>query len=305
MKTPSWFLKKSLMAYLLLPTSVIYFFLSKIVYFFRLFSQKSSIRPVICIGNIWAGGVGKTPIVMEIAKRLKSPVVMRGYKKSKSVSDIGDEAKMIKKAGIKVYVGKRVDNIKKLNKQKTKAPIIMDDGFQNPTIKKDISILVFDEKMGFGNGFVLPAGPLREPRFAIKRADAIIVIKNKDQKARSEFNFYNKPVFYAANKTIMPKTNGRTVVFAGIGYPKKFFDAISPKAIEEKSFPDHYKYKKSDLNKLLLLGKKEKADVITTEKDWVRLSADMQKKIKFAKLETVIEPAFWNWLKGKTDEKRN
>jgi len=293
MKTPEWFLKKTPLAYLLLPVAVIYYFISKLVYIFRLFYQKSSKRPVICVGNILAGGVGKTPIVMEIAKHLKSPVVMRGYKKK---DDLGDEAKMLKKAGIDVYVGRRKDNINLLNKQKSKTPIVMDDGFQNPTIKKDISVLVFDENLGVGNGFLLPAGPLREPMFAIKRAGAVIIIRGKNSKFKIP---YKTPIFYADNINIMPDTNGRIIAFAGIGYPQKFFDKLVPKAIEVKSFPDHYHYKKSDLNKLFLLAKQEKAELVTTEKDWVRLPENIQKKIKFAKLETVIEPAFWNWLKEK------
>lgn len=296
--TPSWFLKKSECAYLLLPLSIVYYFVSKFVYFIRLFGQKKSKRPVICIGNIFAGGVGKTPIVMEVAQRLGGPVVMRGYKRDKKSDDIGDEAKMMKKAGIKVYVGNRKDNVTALNKQKDKSPIVMDDGFQNPTVKKDISILVFDEGIGFGNGFVLPAGPLREPKFAIKRADAVIVIKGKKRNPNFKIP-YDVPVFYAANQTTMPRNTGRVIAFAGIGYPQKFFDALEPLAVETRAFPDHHKYTKADLNQLFLLAKREQADLITTEKDWVKLPKDLQKKIKVAKLETFIEPNFWTWLNNK------
>lgn len=297
MKTPKWFLNKTPLAYVLLPMALFYYGISKVVYLYRLFQQKTSKRPVICIGNILAGGVGKTPLVMEIAKFTKSPVVMRGYKKDKESGDVGDEAKMLQNSGLKVYVGSRIKNIDFLNNQKSKAPIIMDDGFQNPTIKKSLSVLVFDESIGFGNGFLLPAGPLREPRFAIKRADAIIVIKTKGDK-KANMNFYNKPVFYATNKTIIP-TNKKFIAFAGIGYPDKFFNSLEIKPIETKDFPDHYQYKKSDLKELYSLADKFKADLVTTEKDWVRLSTVDQKKIKFAKLETTIEPAFWHWLKEK------
>ncbi|HNY25147.1 MAG TPA: tetraacyldisaccharide 4'-kinase [Alphaproteobacteria bacterium] len=299
MKTPEWFLRKNLWAYLLLPFAVVYYIASKIIYFYRLFWQKASKRPVICIGNILAGGVGKTPIVMEVAKFLNAPVVMRGYKKNNKNLQSGDEAKMLQKAGIDVYVGSRKKNIVLLNKQKSKTPIVMDDGFQNPTIKKDLSIIVFDENIGVGNGFVLPAGPLREPIFAIKRADAVIIIKSVKQKLKHKF--YGKPVFYATNKTILPKVKNKIIAFAGIGYPQKFFDSLSPRAEIVKKFPDHYNYKKSDLDKLFSLARKENADLVTTEKDWVRLPSDIQKKIKVAKLETTIEPAFWAWLKGKTN----
>lgn len=303
MKTPKWFLKKLPIAYLLLPVAVFYYIVSKVVYVFRLFYQKTSKRPVICIGNILAGGVGKTPIVAEIAKFLKSPVIMRGYKKDKNSDDIGDEAKMLQKAGINVYVGSRDKNIKLLNIQKSKTPIVMDDGFQNSTIKKDLSVLVFDENIGFGNGLLLPAGPLREPRSAVKRSDAVIIIKSNTDK-KLNLGGYHGPVFYATNKTIIP-TKKKFIAFAGIGYPQKFFNSLGTKPIETIGFPDHYQYKKSDLQKLYYLAKKSNAELITTEKDWVRLSSDDQKKIKFAKLETTIEPVFWNWLKEKTNEKRS
>ncbi|MBN1281981.1 MAG: tetraacyldisaccharide 4'-kinase [Alphaproteobacteria bacterium] len=303
MKTPKWFLEKSPTAYLLWPVGIIYYCFSKLVYFYRLFGQKSSKRPVICIGNILAGGVGKTPIVLEIAKYLKSPVVMRGYKKSGETAEVGDEAKMLTHAGIDVHVGSRKNSVKLLNNKKSKTPIVMDDGFQNPTVKKDLSILVFDENIGTGNGFLLPAGPLREPLFSIKRADAVIVIKGKNSVPNENYNRYGKPVFYAIKKNIMPKNNGRIIAFAGIGYPQKFFNEIIPRAIEEKSFPDHYQYNKSDLNNLLLLAKREQADLVTTEKDWVRIPLDFQKSIKVAKLETNIEPSFWQWLELKIKEK--
>lgn len=302
MKTPSWFLKKSVIAYLLLPLSLLYYFITKSVYFYRLFCQKSSKRPVICIGNIFAGGVGKTPIVMEIAKYLSAPVIMRGYKKIKNKNDIGDEAKMLQRAGITALVGNRLENIEFLNKEKSKTPIIMDDGFQNSSIKKDISILVFDEKLGFGNGFMLPAGPLREPSFAIKRADAIIIISSKNPNKNFKIN-YDLPVFYAKTRTILPKDTSRFIAFAGIAYPQKFFDALKPAAIETFSFPDHHNFSRKDLDKLFSAAKKHKSEILTTQKDWVRLPNVAVKKIKFARQEMIIEKDFYNWLSKKINDK--
>ena len=155
MKTPRWFLKKGLMAYLLCPLSLFYLIGSKLVFNLRKKREYVSRRPVICFGNILSGGVGKTPIVRQIAKFFDAPVVMRGYKKSKETCGLGDEAKMLSNDDILVHVGDRKSNLILLNKQKTNAPIVMDDGFQNSSIKKDISVLVFDESIGFGNGFLL------------------------------------------------------------------------------------------------------------------------------------------------------
>lgn len=251
-----------------------------------------------------AGGVGKTPVVSEVAKKLSAPVIMRGYKG-------GDEAKMLKKAGIEVYIGNRQNNIKKLSAISYQlSAIIMDDGFQNPTIKKALSILVFDEKIGVGNGFMLPAGPLREPLSAIRRADAVMIIRKRDEGRRmqaleSALKKYGKPIFYATSETIMPDTNKKIIAFAGIGYPQKFFDAVRPFPIETIAFPDHYQYTASDLKKLFARAEFLDAELLTTEKDWVRLPDFAARKIKVAKQKVLIEHAFWKWLKKKLNEERN
>lgn len=299
MKTPWWFLSKNLVAILLLPLSWVYSCVSKIVFFMRKKGAISSRRPVICVGNIFAGGVGKTPIVRAIANYFDAPVVMRGYKKNKKTGDVGDEAMMLSRGGLVVHVGDRKSNIVLLNKQSDEtSPIIMDDGLQNPTIKKDISIIVFDESLGFGNGFLLPAGPLRQPKSVLKNADAIIVIRNKNKKK----NFVlpeNVPVFYAKNQTVSPYDDDeKLVAFAGIGYPKKFFNALK-NVVAKRAFPDHYQYTQQDIEQLLSLAEKKKAKLITTEKDWVRLPVEIRDKIKYARLDTVLENNFYDWLKEK------
>lgn len=298
MKTPWWFLSKNPVSLLLCPVSWVYYIVGKIVYFVRAVRPMKSRRKIICIGNIFAGGVGKTPVVKTIAVRYNAPVVMRGYKKNTKDGDVGDEAKMLARAGLAVHVGDRKSNIVILNKQDDNTPIIMDDGLQNPTIKKDVSIMVFDEGLGYGNGFMLPAGPLRQPKKTARQADAIIVIKSKNPKK----NFVlpaDVPVFYAKNQTVSPyDKNERLVAFAGIGYPKKFFAALK-NVVAHRSFPDHYQYVKEDLEKLIMLADKKKAKLITTEKDWVRLPEQIRDTIKYARLETVIDYSFWIWLKEK------
>ena len=245
MRTPFWFLSKNPIALLLWPVLLFYYLGSKIVYMFKSIGAKSSRRPIVCIGNILAGGTGKTPIVMEIAKRYDAPVVLRGYKKSSETGDIGDEAKMMSDAGLAVHTGDRKSNIAILNKQKSDNIIVMDDGFQNPKIKKDISVLVFDSGVGFGNGFMLPAGPLREPKRAIKRADAVLIIRGAKQNPKFKIP-YDVPVFYADTKNINPyNANDKIIAFAGIGYPQKFFAAF--KTIKNKKFPDHHQYTEQDI----------------------------------------------------------
>ena len=299
MKTPWWFLSKNLMAFILVPVSWIYYLIGRIVFWVRGKNAISSRRPVICVGNIFAGGVGKTPIVRTIANYFDAPVVMRGYKKNKKTGDAGDEATMLSRGGLVVHVGDRKSNIVLLNKQlDDSSPIVMDDGLQNPTIKKDISIIVFDESLGFGNGLLLPAGPLRQPKSVLKNADAIIVIRNKNKKK----NFVlpeNVPVFYAKNQTVSPYDDDeKLVAFAGIGYPKKFFNALK-NVVAKRAFPDHYQYTQQDIEQLLSLAEKKKAKLITTEKDWVRLPVEIRDKIKYARLDTVLENNFYDWLKEK------
>ena len=298
MKTPWWFLHKTPLAFLLLPFAAIYYIASRIVYGWRRMFAYKSRRKVICIGGIFAGGVGKTPIVRVIANYLDVPVVMRGYKRTARTGYIGDEAMMLMNDNISVHIGDRKSNIMLLNRQKDNGPVVMDDGLQNPGIKKDISIMVFDESLGFGNGFLLPAGPLREPKSHIKNADAVIVIK-KD-KVRKNFKLPDGiPVFYAKNKNIIPyHKNKRLVAFAGIGYPKKFFNSLD-NVVAHRSFPDHYQYTDEDILKLHKIAKRKNADLVTTEKDWMRLSDDARNEIKCVKLETIIEDKFFVWLKEK------
>lgn len=302
MKTPKWFLKKGFVAYILSPLSLFYLMGSKTVFNIRKKREYVSRRPIICFGNILSGGVGKTPIVRNVAKFFDAPVVMRGYKKSEQTDCIGDEAKMLSSDNILVHVGNRKSNLILLNKQKSNTPIIMDDGFQNSSIKKDISVLVFDEAIGFGNGFLLPAGPLREKKSAINRADAIILIKRKN--IHPEFSLpTNIPLFYAKNTESCPyDKNTQVIAFAGIGYPEKFFENVPCKVVEKISFPDHYQYNDEDIKKLINKAKEKNAKLLTTEKDWVRLPDWAKKEIKFSALQTDIDSRFYDWLKGKINE---
>ncbi len=303
MKTPWWFLHKTPIAFLLVPVSWIYYGVSRMVYFMRGFRAYKSRRPVICVGNILAGGVGKTPIVRAIANLIGAPVVMRGYKKSAHTGNAGDEALMLARCGLQVHTGNRMAAIKLLNHQVDEdCPIVMDDGFQNPRIAKDISILVFDAGLGYGNGFLLPAGPLREPRRAAAKADAIIVIKNP--RAKKNFKLPDTvPVFYATNTTMSPYDDAeRVFAFAGIGYPKKFFRALGKSVVGRRSFPDHWQYTDEDIEKLFMAAEKKNAVLLTTEKDWVRLPEYARNKIKYARLDTTIENGFFDWLKEKIDD---
>lgn len=298
MKTPWWFLKQNPVAWLLIPISWVYYLVGRIVAMWRALFAIKSRRPIICVGNIFAGGVGKTPIVRAIANYFGAPVVMRGYKKSAKTGNIGDEATMLSRTGLAVHVGDRKSNVVLLNKQDDNSPIVMDDGLQNPSIKKDVSIIVFDQGLGYGNGLMLPAGPLRVPKKSVEKADAVIVIENKHPKKNFKLPV-GVPVFWAKNQTVSPYADDvKLVAFAGIGYPKKFFAALK-NVVARRAFPDHYEYTQQDIEKLFAIAKKKNAKLITTEKDWVRLPIEIRDEIKYARLDTVIENTFYDWLKEK------
>lgn len=294
MKTPFWFLRPSLISIILLPFSFIYFIISKIVFNIRLLRQQKKINgKIICVGNLLAGGVGKTPIVKEIALFFNAPVIMRGYKQKNNI--LSDEALLLSNYGLQVHTGNRKKNLELLNNERI---VVMDDGFQNPSIKKDISIIVIDEKLAFGNNLLLPAGPMRETKKGLQRADAIIVIKNEINKLKLKTD---KPVFYAKTKTKSPyKTNQKIFAFTGIGYPKKFFNSI--KFNYKKSFSDHYQYTDKDLKTLIKDAEKKNAKLLTTEKDFVRINEKYRKYIKFATYDVNIEKNFWKWIKEKIND---
>jgi tetraacyldisaccharide 4'-kinase len=306
MKTPDWFLEKNLTAWLLLPLSFVYLIAQKIVFNLRLFWQKESKIPVICVGGLLAGGVGKTPVVREIAKLLpNSAVVMRGYKgkkagkveKNDSTEAVGDEARMLADSDIPVFVGKNRRKSIKMAETAGFSCVIMDDGFQNPTVKKDFSILVFDESLGIDNDFVLPAGPYRERRrSALKRADTIIVLV-KNKKAEGA-NRVKNPVFLVERETKTDGLFGDFLAFSGIGYPEKFFDALIGRVglIEAIGFPDHHQFSRRELKELEALAKEERAGLLTTEKDFVRLPADFKKKVKVAPLRIKLPAVLKNKL---------
>lgn len=305
MKTPYWFLHKSALALALLPMSGLYWLANKLIMRHRAKNPYVSRRKIICVGNILAGGVGKTPIVRQIAEFLDAPVVMRGYKKSNKTNGVGDEALMLARYGLNVHTGDRKSNIVLLNKQKSNTPIVMDDGFQNLSINKDISVVVIDEALGFGNGFLLPAGPMREGRSGLMRADAIIIVRaNKKNTKLPDLKLpANIPVFYAENTTLSPyDEDEKLVAFAGIGYPEKFFQQLK-NVVYKKSYADHYQYTEQDIKDLLNLADKKNAKLVTTEKDWVRLPQNVRDKIKFAALDTKIDKMFFNWLEEKLNGK--
>jgi len=259
--------------------------------------------PIICVGNLVVGGAGKTPVALDLVARLKAQgidvhVVMRGYGGTElgplrvelnthSSLQVGDEALLLARAAPTWVSVDRKTGVLAATQAGAKA-IVLDDGFQNPAVHKDLALLVVDGEYGFGNGRVMPAGPLRETITAgLKRADAVVLLgaDQADVWGRIQRAGFKKlPVLRAAIKATPDDTDlkGQDVyAFAGIGRPQKFFDTLTKlgcKLVGCKSFDDHHPYTNADIEDLLALA--GEAQVITTAKDFVRLSPEHQAKIQ-------------------------
>ncbi|WP_120497778.1 tetraacyldisaccharide 4'-kinase [Kiloniella sp. EL199] len=329
MQTPEFWKSRGFISTFLLPLSGFY-------YLGSILRQKLSnpIKldvPVICVGNLTAGGSGKTPITLALADTLKKAgknphIVSRGYGGEQegplrvspshhSAHDVGDEPLMMALASSQstpIWISKnRVNGAKAAIKDGADI-ILLDDGFQNPSLQKDLSILVVDNKIGFSNGRLIPSGPLREPiHNGLKRADAVFVIKQPNDTINEELSdvFTGKEVssviITPADETCLSRLiNKKVFAFAGIGYPQKFYDTLANLAVdvcETKDFPDHHRYTEGDLNKILSLAKEMGAGAIfTTEKDFVKIPDKFKEAISYLPIRAVWDnPQFINSLLSK------
>ena len=296
----------SIWSIILFPFSVVYLLISKLN---KIKTSKKFRIPIVCVGNIYLGGTGKTPLALEIYNIYKSLGKNPGFVK-KYYDYLEDEIEMLKNKG-EIYISKnRIEAIDKLiNSNKDIA--ILDDGFQDFTIKKSFSIICFNEKQWLGNRMLIPAGPLREKLSSIKRADCIFINGEKNKKIEEEIHYYNKEIkiYYSKYKPVKIEEfkNKKIIAFAGIGNPSNFFNLLEENnlnLLNKFTFPDHYNYKIKDLDKLVLEAEELNSILLTTEKDYFRINEDYKKKIKYIKVEIEIERKedFVNLIK-KTYEK--
>lgn len=252
--------------------------------------------PVICIGNLVMGGVGKTPLAVSVAEYFKmngkKPVFLtRGYGGGLSnilvdpdkhtAKQTGDEALLLARVAPTIVDADRARGAKKAE-QIGADVIIMDDGFQNPQLCKTLSFAVFDGRVGIGNGRVFPAGPLREPlEDGLKRANASVVVgKDVAGVKRQIERCVSQPLIGMHIEQDVAKISrlaGQKVyAFAGIGYPVKFFDMLRDygcNVVAQKAFSDHHPYTDNDMTDLVAEAKKQDAVLVTTAKDKVRIPA--------------------------------
>ena len=279
--------------------SVLFFPISlliKLVGFFIRFSTSThqcSI-PIICVGNIYLGGTGKTPLCIEIFSILKNlnmnPVFIR-----KKYDSFQDEVNLQRQLGPIYQNKKRIEALKEAIQNKANVAIL-DDGFQDFSINKNLSIVCFDEKQWIGNGLVIPSGPLREELSALKRAECVIINGQKNTDIENKIFSKNKKIkiFYSKHKAknIDEFKNKKVIAFAGIGNPENFFNILKDnniEAIEEIKFPDHYNYSKKEMENLINKTRENNAILLTTEKDYFRISQNYKKNINYLKIAVDIE----------------
>ena len=296
----------SLISILLLPISLIAII--------KMYYENSKIKKnfydikTICVGNIYIGGTGKTPLVNNLAthfkKKFETFIIKKNY------SSHLDEKKLLETKHRLIFEKTRMLSLSKAEGEKAEL-VIFDDGLQEKTINYDLKIVCFNSLKLDGNGFVIPAGPLREKLNSLKDYDIVLINGNISKKTK---NFMNKVKNINPNIKIftgkyVPKDYSklkkkRFILFSGIGNPHTFSDTVKSMKIKYfgyEKFPDHYNYKGADLRKLREMAKLADCALLTTEKDYLRIKKSLRKNINFLKVELLIdqEKQFYKYLKEK------
>lgn len=267
--------------------------------------------PVICVGNLTMGGTGKTPVVREIARRLGGAVLSRGYGGSlagpvqvdparHTAAEVGDEPLMLAQ-DLAVWIARDRAAGALAAAEAGAAVIVMDDGHQNPSVAKTLSLVVVDgetrdDEWPFGDGRVFPAGPMREPlKVGLARADAAVVLLPADLDAPDPelvAALSAVPVLVARLAPAAPPPTGPQIGFAGVGKPWKVERALQAAGCELKDFwpfPDHHAYDDATLQRLADRAAQYGAGLVTTEKDWARLPAAWRARVAAWPVRAVFE----------------
>lgn len=292
-KPKFWKSNKNFFTVLLIPLSLItwiYIILKKT------FIQKVKFNiPVICVGNIFIGGTGKTPLSIHIARKLsengKNPAIVRKYYKSHI-----DEHKMILS-----YYNKLILNLNRSKGiyeaiEKGYDAVILDDGFQDYKIKKNLSIICFNSNQLIGNGYLFPSGPLRESLGSLRNADILIINGDRSLNFEQKILKIQKDlkIYYSNYKplNIQEFKNKKLLVISGIGNPENFFKILKDNQmnIQKKMvYPDHYEFTKNEMLKIIEYAKKNDFQIVMTEKDYYKIKDFSLENIKYLKVKLEIE----------------
>lgn len=279
-------------------------------WYLQRFCQISCPVPIIVIGNLTVGGVGKTPLVIELTKKLKQKglkvgIVSRGYgakikhfpyeiQLNDSAQMVGDEPLLLaQKTQCPVVIApKRIEAVRYLLDKHQCQIILSDDGLQHYRMSRDIELVVIDGIRGLGNGLCLPAGPLREPHMRLKQADLIVVNEGQWEHAFPMTLKPGKLLQLSTNEEINPDLlQQKFAAIAGIGHPERFYSTLSQLDIKFQtySYPDHYQFTADDLNYAEPL-------IIMTEKDAVKCRSFHSDKMYYLPVEAELSDSFWEAL---------
>lgn len=272
--------------------------------------------PVICIGNLGAGGAGKTPTVIALGQRLMARglavhVVSRGYggslagpvrveERSHTAAEVGDEPLLLSSM-LPVWVARdRAAGVRAAEAAGAQV-ILMDDGFQNPAVKPSLSLVVVDAAKGFGNGRMIPAGPLREPvAVGLARADMVLVIGGEAAQAKFRADWGDRIALPVLRGALSPLATGmdwqgtRALAFAGIADPARFFATLrglGAEVLRAEALADHAPLSEALLRRLEVEAQSLGAELVTTEKDAARLPPAWRAKV----LVLVVRLDVENW----------
>ena len=293
LKKPSfWDKQKSILSYLLLPFTIFI----RVNNFLILKKKKylSKKLKTICVGNIYVGGTGKTPTTIklyDLIKKIKNVSTAKKY-----YSNQHDEQILLKKK-TKFLTGTSRKNILELAEKKKIEVLIFDDGLQDNQIDYNLKFVCFDGYQRIGNGLLLPAGPLREKIESIKKYDLVFIKKGNNLNSLIELiKKYNKRIKifitdYKISKISKLNRSKKYLTYSGIGDPYSFNKILKQnkiKIVDNIIFPDHHAYSNHDFKYILDKAKQKNAEIITTEKDYVKVPKKLQKKIKFIKVNLII-----------------
>ena len=282
----------NLISILLYPLSLITFLINIIK---KIPNNKNFKIKSICVGNLYAGGTGKTPLSIKISNILKKKYKTVFIKKK--YSDQIDEQNLLKSYGNLICRKDRDNALKIATKQKYDVAIL-DDGLQDKNLNYNITIACFNSSDGIGNSFLIPSGPLRENISEIKNYDAVFL---NGEKSNKKFSKYLKKlnndikVFeakYTPTNLRSFNLNKKFLFFCGLGNPSEFEKTLKKykfKIKEKFIFPDHYNFSDTDIVSIKKLAKRKKLNIITTEKDYLRLNKKNKKNVKFLKIDLSIK----------------
>jgi len=297
LKKPTfWDLKKpNFISYLLIPFSLPIILRNFLFYFLK--KKKISKIKTICVGNIYLGGTGKTPLTIKISQILKREGIKVATIK-KNYLNQKDEQLLLKQKTSLIIADSRKDAINQGINEKYDI-LVFDDGLQETKIDFDIKLVCFKSKIWIGNGQLIPAGPMRERISSLKRFDAIFLNGKLDNFDKIEKQIKNINLDIKIFKTFYKILNIQTynleskyLIFSGIGDPSSFKDILVENKFNvarEMVFPDHYDYSLQDLEKIQNIARNEKLKIITTEKDFMKIPQEFKKEINFLTIDLIIQ----------------